>query len=939
MNDSLRTRLTAVLLALLTLVAVVFGVLNFRQRSEFQLPDDGVTWIDSSAGVQAWHIEAGSPAASAGIKIGDVVTSVSGVRTSRATQVTQELWRAGVWSSVPYELLRNGVPFQANVVTAPASRPSLIWNCFGIVSLLYLFIGAFIFARRWTAPRAIHFYLFCLVSIIFYAFHYSGKLNSFDWTIYWCNVVALLLQAALLVHFALVFPTRRVRNLKLWLGLVYAVPAALLFLHASVAAGALDLMPSIGSRFFLDQLEFGYSGFYFLVAAFIFLFSYRRAPTGLLRQQLKWVTFGTFAGIVPFLCCYIIPFMAGKVPSQWMTASVFSLVLIPLCFGYAIIRYRLMDVDIIFKRGVAYTLATASVVAVYFAIVAVIGLLFHSSGSAGSFGTVFAFIVAAFLFQPLRDWMQRRLDHFFYRDRLNYRRTLIEFGRTLTKEVRLEPLFDSVLDRISQTLLVDRLAVFLEDAQDPGTFFLSRSLGVHEEPPLDLSFLDLAERPALSQACLFFESARGSSETESVRRTLEELGLNYFISCRFRDRVVAILGLGKTVDGDYLTSEDIELLETIAGYFAIAIENARLYSSLEQKALQIERLKEFHENIIDSLSIGVLTVDLDDRVESWNPQTERLLGVSREDAVGRFLGDVLPADLFAEIASRAHDEHVSSIYRFRLPRASGEESVVNASFAPLLGKNGEHAGRLILLDDITQRIRMEEQMVQNEKLTSLGLLAAGVAHEVNTPLAVISNYIQMLSKQLPGEDPRQKTIDKIVKQTFRASEIVNNLLNFSRTAPAEFGEVDLNSVLDETLSLVQHPFRTARVNVIRNFGSGLPAMLGSSTRLQQVFLNLLMNARDAMPSGGMVEVRTYAQNGSVEVEITDTGIGIRPENLHRIFDPFFTTKTTGRGTGLGLSVSYGIVKEHGGKVEVRSTPEKGTSFRLEFPVARKVVHA
>jgi two-component system, NtrC family, sensor kinase len=141
------------------------------------------------------------------------------------------------------------------------------------------------------------------------------------------------------------------------------------------------------------------------------------------------------------------------------------------------------------------------------------------------------------------------------------------------------------------------------------------------------------------------------------------------------------------------------------------------------------------------------------------------------------------------------------------------------------------------------------------------------------------------------------------------------------------------------LSLIQHPLKTAQVNVIRNFAQELPTMLGSTTRLQQVFLNLLMNARDAMPSGGMLEVRTYAQNGSVEVEITDTGIGIRPEDLHRIFDPFFTTKASGRGTGLGLSVSYGIVKEHGGKVDVRSTPDKGTSFRLEFPVARKAVHA
>ncbi|HEV2288154.1 MAG TPA: ATP-binding protein [Candidatus Acidoferrales bacterium] len=939
MNDSIRTRLVAAVLAFLTVAAVVFGVLNYRQRSQFAMPDDGVTWLDTSSGVQAWRVEANSPAVRAGIHAGDTVQSVNGVHIERAPQVTQQLWRAGVWSRVEYRLTRNGIAFEANLVTAPAERPSLIWNSFGILSLLYLFIGLFIFIRRWSAPRAIHFYLFCLVSFIFYAFHYSGKLNSFDWTIYWSNVAALLLQAALLVHFALVFPQRRVRNLKLWLAGVYAVPLAFLALHVSVASGTLDLMPSIESRFFLDQAEFAYWAAYFLVAAFIFLDSYRRAPSGLVRQQLKWVTFGTFAGVVPFLACYIVPFLMGIVPSGWMTASAFSLVLIPLCFGYAIIRYRLMDVDIIFKRGLAYTLATAAVVAVYFAVVAMIGLLFHSTGSVGTVGTLIAIVVAAILFQPVRDWMQARLDHFFYRDRLNYRRTLIEFGRTLTNEVRIDPLLGSVLDRISQTLLVDRLAIFLEDPAKPGTFLFSRSLGFHAESRLDLSFLNLAERPALAQTCLFFESARSSSESESVRRTLEILGLNYFISCRFRDRIVAVLGLGKTVDGDYLSSDDIELLDTIGSYVAIAIENAQLYNSLEQKATQIERLKEFHENIIESLYIGVLTVDLEDRIESWNPQMERMLGISRNEAVTHTLDEILPADLVAEMASRSSDERVASIYKFRLYNRDGRRYVVNASFAPLIGKNGERLGRLILLDDITQRVRLEEQMVQNEKLTSLGLLAAGVAHEVNTPLAVISNYTQMLAKQIPAEDLRQKTIDKIVKQTFRASEIVNNLLNFSRTGGAEFVEVSLNTIIDETLTLVQHPFKTARVNVIRNFGEQLPLVLGSTTRLQQVFLNLFMNARDAMPDGGMLEVRTFAQNGSVEVEVTDTGIGIRPEHLHRVFDPFFTTKSSGRGTGLGLSVSYGIIKEHAGKLEVRSTPEKGTSFRLEFPVAKRAVHA
>ena len=187
--------------------------------------------------------------------------------------------------------------------------------------------------------------------------------------------------------------------------------------------------------------------------------------------------------------------------------------------------------------------------------------------------------------------------------------------------------------------------------------------------------------------------------------------------------------------------------------------------------------------------------------------------------------------------------------------------MVNVSIAPLVGKSGERIGRLLLFDDITQRVRMEEQMLQTEKLTSLGLLAAGVAHEVNTPLAVISNYIQMLAKQMPEGDPRQAIIEKIVKQTFRASEIVNNLLNFSRTGAAEFRGVNLNPVVEETLSLVAHPLSTAQVQVVRNLQTGLPAVLGSDNKLQQVFLNLFMNARDAMPSGGMLEVRTAAHNG------------------------------------------------------------------------------
>ena len=378
-------------------------------------------------------------------------------------------------------------------------------------------------------------------------------------------------------------------------------------------------------------------------------------------------------------------------------------------------------------------------------------------------------------------------------------------------------------------------------------------------------------------------------------------------------------------------------MQTIAGYVAVALDNAQLYTSLEQKALEIARLKDFSENIVESLNVGVLAVDLGGIVESWNTRMEQLFGVTRQEAVGHNCARCCRKNWLAK-SPRAETKNRSPAFTSSGCIIKGKLLTLNVSITPLVSKSGERIGRLLLFDDVTQRERMEEQMSQTEKLTSLGLLAAGVAHEVNTPLAVISNYIQMLAKQMPEGDPRQGIIEKIVKQTFRASEIVNNLLNFSRTGAAELADIDVNRVVEETLSLVAHPLKTSQIQVVKQLGSTLPAVRGSANKLQQVFLNLFLNARDAMPSGGMLEVRTAAHNGSVEMEVVDTGAGIPREHIHRIFDPFFTTKASGRGTGLGLSVSYGIIKEHAGKIDVRSTPGKGTSFHVEFPAVRKAVH-
>ena len=350
MSDGTKMRIGVVVLAVLTLAAVIFAGLNYKQRRNFPSPDDGVTWLDTPAGVQAWYVAPGSPADKADIHNGDYLKSVRGIKITRATQVTQILFRSGEWTELAYTLNRDNADFTAQVITAPAEKPSSLENYLRVTGLVYLFIGLFIFVRRWNAPRALHFYLFCLVSFIFYSFHYSGKLNSFDWTIYWGNVGAMLLQPALLVHFALVFPERR-RRIAAKLAAVYSAPIILLLLHTMVAAGFVDTFSPMGWRMLLDRVELAYVGLYFLLAALIFALSYERSATAILRQQLKWVTGGTIAGITPFLCLYITPYFFGVVPQPWMKLSVFSLALLPLCFAYAIIRYRLMDVDIIFKRG------------------------------------------------------------------------------------------------------------------------------------------------------------------------------------------------------------------------------------------------------------------------------------------------------------------------------------------------------------------------------------------------------------------------------------------------------------------------------------------------------------------------------------------------------------------------------------------------------------
>ena len=938
MTKDFQDRFLAVLLFMVTAAAAVFAWYNFRVEDKFQVPSDGVWWVEQEGRIIAQRVDAGGPGDRGGIRVGDIATAVNDVNVRNVGGLTRQLYLAGIYSKANYSLIRGHVPLTVPVILVPFDKS--INTGLRLIALIYLGIGLYVLLRRWTAPRATHFYLFCLASFIFYSFHYTGKLNLFDWTVLWANIVAELLQPALFLHFVLTFPEpKRVVRERRWLLPVLYLPGALLFaLHVAAFQW---LEPSEVLRFALDRVEMSYLAVYFLAAVAVLWHSYARAETPILRQQMKWVTRGTTIAVLPFTLFYVIPYLQGSSPTTLMKVSVLCLVFLPLTFGYAIFRYRLMDVDLIFKRGMAYTLAAAAIAGIYFAVVGLAAEVVHTRlPSAGPAGLIAAIVVTALLADPLKKWFQEKLDRFFYRKRYDYRRTLIEFGRDLSSQMDVERMLGSLVDRLSRTLLVARMAIFLaKDDQDE--FELAKSFGITETGNLDLSFLTV-HRPEDAAGHLFFDNTHQVvRETAGAQQTIARLDLNYFIPCTVQGRTIAILGLGKTQDGDFLSSEDVELLETLAGYIGIAIQNARLYASLQQKVVEYERLKDFNENIVESISVGVLAVDLEDRVEFWNSQMEVMFATPRVEALGRPLAEIFPSAFAEEFYRVRQSPGIHNLYKFRLTTPAGDSRVTNVAIAPLVTKQFNVIGRLIIVDDITERIELESQLSQAEKMSSIGLLAAGVAHEVNTPLAVISSYAQMLQKQLNGDEKRAALLDKITRQTFRASEIVNSLLNFSRTSGTEFGEVDLNKIIHETLALLEHQFKTSQVKVQQELLPTLPLIHGNSGKLQQVFLNLFLNAKDAMAGGGTLRVTT-ANGDVVKVIIADTGSGIAQEHIQRIYDPFFTTKNGGRdgrkGTGLGLSVTYGIIQEHAGKIQVESRVGVGTTFYLELPLMRKAVN-
>jgi PAS domain S-box-containing protein len=934
--------------ALAVVVALlVLGFANVAVRATWRELEDGVLWVSRANGVTAGELSTQSTAARAGVRVGDVLLAINGKPVESPGDVVAVAHAAASGERFTYTLLRLGTREVVQVQLAPIPQGnSVLYFVLAAVGIFTLLVGAAVRLRRPGDQASLHFFWLTVAFFGVFTFSFAGRFDFLDWVFYWADVVATLVLPPLLLHFTLVFPDRSRAWARTPLGarllpLVY-VPALLMGAARILAVARLDADSSlIRVVAWLDRLEPAYlslcvgGGFLVLLGAL----AHVRSVTA--RRQLRWIVWGTLLGGAPFAAGYAVPFALGATPSVRMELLALPLGLIPLAFASAIVRYRLMDVEVIVKRSLVYVAAISAVVAVYAVLMRLAGWVFvQGTPRYNTIVAVLATTVIVLLARPVKDLIQSALDRAFYRDRYDYRRALVGFARDLSTDLDIARLSERLVARVSETLVVDRMAVMLR-AEGPDAYRPVRASGFVGDPPALSCTSGIGARLDAGQVVALDDPLIARRFANDEVEFWRDRGVYYFVPCVSKQTTVALLAIGRKDRAEPLSSEDMALLVAVAAQLGTALENGRLYRQLRQQADEVERMRQFNENILESLDDGLAVVDDGDRVVRWNRSLEAMSGLTREDVLGRALSDVLPAAVGEALRSARRDSpEGAELYRvpFAASRTRADRDLlVNVAVVPLQGQLSGVArgGWILAFEDVTARARLEEQLQIADKMASIGLLAAGVAHEVNTPLTGISSYTQMLLERADPESPDTKLLEKIERQTFRAAKIVNGLLTLARGGHAaqEQGPVDLNAVINDVLSLLEHQLKAVNIQVRRDLCAAPVMVSGVEHKLQQVFLNLFINARDAMPKGGWLSITTRVTPDGPAVLVGDTGPGIPAEHLSRIYDPFFTTKSLGQGTGLGLSITYGIVREHDGTLSCESRVGEGTTFTLTFPGA------
>jgi two-component system NtrC family sensor kinase len=920
--------------AILAFVAILvaFGARNLHLKATWGFMDDGVLWQDTPRGPVANELSETGPGRRAGLERGDRLLAIDGRAVASADEAAGQITSRRPEEQVLY-LIERGAERRALPISIRWKRPTRLslYYYLAAVGFLSLMVGTIVLWRRPQDRLALHLFALSTLFYLSYTFSFTGKLDALDWAFFWIDNLATLFLPVVFLHFCLVFPERRDPSRRARIvPVLYTLPAAVALVGAAsqwlfLEGGPPRTLWAVLSS--IDRAKPFYFALLFGIAFAVLLGGYRATHRPTVRKQVKWLVWGTGAGVFPFLVFYAVPFALGGAGQSLELVGYLPLALIPLSLAYAITRHRLMEIEVALRRGLVTLLATLALVGASLLAVLVVEAVLRGDETLHTpVIALLCTLVVLFLFAPVKHRIQDAVERLSYRERYVSRKALLHLSQEINADLDLMRISERLVTRLAAALGVDAAAVLLPDDGETGAFAIHHALS---RPRADA-------RLALPQDAAALEllaDGRVVSAESGAEGTLGALGLAYLFPCRVGGALIAVLGVGR-VGMDPLNSEETDLVQALSGQVATALVNARLYRTLAEKAFQLARLTEYNESILECLGAGIVVLDLEGLAMRWNRAMETLTGRPRSEVLGRPLDQILPQSFLETVSDSlllGEREEINHVYKARLDAVGGGARIVDVAVAPFQTEPGRRAGTILIVEDVTTRMRLEEQLLHADKMASIGLLAAGVAHEVNTPLAGISSYAQMLRDQIEAADPRARLLEKIERQSFRAAKIIGSLLNFSRSGSLDTAPVDLNRVILDVLALSEHQLASVRVKVRKELADDLPPVHGSASRLQQVFFNLVSNARDAMPTGGWMTLASWTEGQTVVAEVRDTGDGIPREHLVRIFDPFFTTKGVGRGTGLGLSVAYGIVQDHRGSITVESLPRKGTTFRVTLP--------
>lgn len=386
------------------------------------------------------------------------------------------------------------------------------------------------------------------------------------------------------------------------------------------------------------------------------------------------------------------------------------------------------------------------------------------------------------------------------------------------------------------------------------------------------------------------------------------------------------------------------LADILTPYLDAMTLSEDLAYEVASRSREIDEQRRFTGLIIDSLPVGLYVIDRDYRIQIWNRKRETgTQGLRRDEVVGRPVFEVLTRQPAGQL--RADFDRIfktGQLQQMDIETGSGgDRRYYRTTKIPMRIDGAEISHIITIGEDVTDSHKIQQQILQSEKLAAVGQLAAGVMHEINNPLATIGACVAAIEGRIGASAGPQveEYLRVIEREVERCTRIVDGLLDFSRPKPSvrQKVEADLNGLVEETLFLLKHHQRFRRLTVVRELAEGLPAVLADSEQIIQVLMALMLNAVDALEQGGSLTVRTRpnpVRDDEIMAEVEDTGVGMARSELTKIFEPFYTTKPPGRGTGLGLSICYGIMQEHGGRIEAESEPGRGSVFRVYFPLHR-----